>query len=238
MRLDCRNPDSCPEKRPHKHMGGFPGYVLTETPPMYGPNISNPMNQSPQFPHSNLSPKASELIKEHNTNMENNQADKESIRTGILMEANKLTSGDRNKTYGPPIDNLTTYADLCDAYLKALPPGPLDAVDGSVLMILAKISRIPRNKNHRDNYVDGSAYFAIAGECAELLKQRELEAGKKITVSATYNRTNSRPVSSEYPYKDIDGRNYRLDNCRDITGAVKKTYEPEPDLFDEGGIRR
>lgn len=101
---------------------------------------------------------------------------KESPRTKILLEANKLTSGDRDKTYGPPIDNLSTYADLCSAYLAALPdPKKLDATDGSVLMILAKISRIPRNKLHRDNYVDGAAYMAIAGECAEILKEEHTQ---------------------------------------------------------------
>lgn len=114
--------------------------------------------------------------------MDASQESKESLRTKILLEANKLTSGDRDKTYGPPIDNLSTYADLCSAYLAALPdPKKLDATDGSVLMILAKISRIPRNKLHRDNYVDGAAYMAIAGECAELLEKTRV-AGAQVPI--------------------------------------------------------
>lgn len=92
------------------------------------------------------------------------------IRVDILNEASRLTSGDRDKTYGDPHVNLTCYADLCSAYLNFTPTGKdwqLDAVDASILMVLAKISRIAVNKNHRDNYVDGAAYMAIAGECAE-----------------------------------------------------------------------
>jgi hypothetical protein len=108
--------------------------------------------------------------------MDVSQESKQSLRTKILLEANKLTSGDRDKTYGPPIDNLTTYANLCNAYLSGRPANKeLDATDGSILMVLAKISRISGNKNHRDNYVDGTAYMAIAGECARLLELSEIE---------------------------------------------------------------
>lgn len=126
--------------------------------------------------------KAYELFVQKGYIMDASQESKESLRTKILLEANKLTSGDRDKTYGPPIDNLSTYADLCSAYLAALPdPKKLDATDGSVLMILAKISRIPRNKLHRDNYVDGAAYMAIAGECAELLEKTRV-AGAQVPI--------------------------------------------------------
>lgn len=91
------------------------------------------------------------------------------IRGDILRHGIELTEGDRNKAYGDPYDNLTCFADLVDSYLKGLgweSNDSLDAVDGSVIMNLAKISRIAANKDHEDNYVDAATYMAIAGECA------------------------------------------------------------------------
>jgi hypothetical protein len=93
------------------------------------------------------------------------------IRGQILRDAIGLTEGDRNATYGDPVKNLTCYAQLVTAYINGLQidQADLDAVDGAILMALAKISRIAVNKGHRDNYTDLSAYAGIAGECAERL---------------------------------------------------------------------
>lgn len=95
-----------------------------------------------------------------------------STRQEILETALELTIGDRNKSYGDPHYNHTVYANLVDAYLcgrSNRPETPINSVDAAVLMALAKISRIAVNQNHKDNYVDGAAYMAIAGECAERL---------------------------------------------------------------------
>lgn len=90
-------------------------------------------------------------------------------RVAIMRQGINLTNGDRNKTYGSPHPNLTTFAHLVNSYLKGLGwEGPkLDSVDGSMIMVLAKVSRVAVNKQHEDNYVDGSTYFAIAGECSD-----------------------------------------------------------------------
>jgi Domain of unknown function (DUF6378) len=89
-------------------------------------------------------------------------------RQEILETALEFTTGDRNKTYGPPKPNLTCFANLVQAYLNGMTqPEQLDATDGAIIMTLAKISRIAVNKQHKDNYIDGAAYMAIAGECAE-----------------------------------------------------------------------
>jgi hypothetical protein len=120
-----------------------------------GPNISNPM-----FNWIFFDPiRKGEIMTE-------------SIREKILNTASKLTANDRNKTYGPPIVNLTTLADLCNAYLKGknIEYVEIDAVDAAIFMVLAKVSRIAANRGHNDNYVDGAAYMAIAGECDELLR--------------------------------------------------------------------
>lgn len=94
-------------------------------------------------------------------------------RQEILEKAIDLTTGDRNKTYGSPLHNLTCMAMMVEAYLRGLGwshnGAPLDAVDMAVIMDLVKNSRIAMNKLHLDNYIDASAYSAIAGECAEKL---------------------------------------------------------------------
>jgi hypothetical protein len=118
-----------------------------------GPNLSNPMSH-------NLTPGGMTL--------------KESKRVQILKTAADLTSGDRDKAYGTPFNNLSIYTNLVRAYMGGRDINTLDAVDGSILMVLAKVSRISFNKNHADNYVDGAAYMAIAGECAELLEMKNL----------------------------------------------------------------
>jgi hypothetical protein len=88
-------------------------------------------------------------------------------RLQILETAATLTGGDRNKTYGEPKANLTLYAELCQAYLGGRDVTKLTPTDGAILMTLAKISRIAVNPRHMDNYVDGAAYMAIAGECSQ-----------------------------------------------------------------------
>lgn len=91
------------------------------------------------------------------------------VRGEILNTAKSLTEGDRNKAYGSPHENLTCYAGLVENYLQLRGSENLTSVDGAILNVLAKVSRVAANPNHPDNYVDMAAYAAIAGECAEEL---------------------------------------------------------------------
>lgn len=98
---------------------------------------------------------------------------KDTIRGSILDTAKELTTGDRNKSYGEPAPNLNCYAHMVEAYLDLRYPNmkqgaPLNSVDGAILMVLAKVSRVAVNQKHPDNYVDMAAYAAIAGECSEV----------------------------------------------------------------------
>lgn len=150
----------------HKPECGCPScYMKT------GPNMNNPMNHEYRYDPIKERPAMTEF-------KAINQEKPDTLRGQILDTAKNLTTGDRDKTYGPPIDNLTVYAELVSAYLigkvktsidikEALMN--LDAVDAAILMVLAKVSRIAMNRGHKDNYVDGAAYMAIAGECDELL---------------------------------------------------------------------
>lgn len=96
-------------------------------------------------------------------------------RIKILQQGIDLTTGDRNKSYGHPHPNLTTFASLVQTYLEARGwSGPiLTSVDGAMIMVQAKVSRVTVNENHDDNYVDGATYFAIAGECADIVKEEQ-----------------------------------------------------------------
>lgn len=89
-------------------------------------------------------------------------------RVLVLEEAARLTSGERDLAYGPPIINLKASGDLKSMMrqhiVRDISSAELEALD----MVLTKIGRIitgPMPK--RDNYVDAAAYMAIAWEAAE-----------------------------------------------------------------------
>ena len=93
----------------------------------------------------------------------------EPARVQILNESARLTSGDRAKEYGSPAINLACAGTLKQVArqhaTRAISPGEWEAID----MVLTKISRVlTGNQIKRDTYVDGAAYFAIAGEIALL----------------------------------------------------------------------
>lgn len=83
-------------------------------------------------------------------------------RTEILNEASTLINGDRQADYGPPHENFGRIADMWTAYLghRVL------SSDVAVMMALLKASRIANN-NKPDSFVDGAAYFALAGELVD-----------------------------------------------------------------------
>jgi len=92
-------------------------------------------------------------------------------REQMLAEAARLTSGDRNASYGDPFQNLHHMAAMVTAYLdgKYGMAHALDAEDMAWIMVMAKISRTVASAKD-DNYVDAAAYSAIAGECRRVLE--------------------------------------------------------------------
>lgn len=105
-------------------------------------------------------------------------------RVQTLETAIRLTGGDRNKSYGPPFDNLSDCANLWNAYINskwgclALQPdgaysANLKAEDVAWLMVLVKMTRSFNPGYHPDNYTDAAAYSAIAGECREIQNQED-----------------------------------------------------------------
>lgn len=89
-------------------------------------------------------------------------------RVLALEEASRLTNGDRNADYGPPVVNLAASGELKDTMrrhmVRDISTAELEALD----MVLTKIGRIITGpKPKRDNYVDGAAYMAIAWEAVK-----------------------------------------------------------------------
>jgi len=97
-------------------------------------------------------------------------------RVKLLQRGIELTAGSRDKTYGPPYNNLTACACMWRAYIGAKHGEYahlyLDAEDVAHMMQLVKMTRTFYGGYHADNYTDNATYGAIAGECREI-EERE-----------------------------------------------------------------
>jgi hypothetical protein len=83
-------------------------------------------------------------------------------RVSALEEAARLTSGDRNRTYGEPVTNMQHIADI----FNAITGRDLTAWEVATLHRATKLARSSINKTHKDSTVDEMAYAGIAFECA------------------------------------------------------------------------
>jgi hypothetical protein len=94
----------------------------------------------------------------------------ESERARLLGLAKQLTCGDRNGTYGPPYNNMSDCASLWETYMNAKNGYVIrvTAEDVAWMLVLLKMTRSFQPGYHPDNYVDASAYAAIAGECRDM----------------------------------------------------------------------
>ena len=94
----------------------------------------------------------------------------------ILQEAQRLVHGDRQGSYGHPIDDFTKTAKIWTGILlpKLLPGVEIEAEDVPLCMVGVKLSR-EVNKPKRDNLVDGAGYF----ETLSLVRTRRAEIAMK-----------------------------------------------------------
>lgn len=92
------------------------------------------------------------------------------VRGDILRSAITATEKERQDTYGDPAANLCCAAALKATYRKFSRGKYSPEHDEAIEAALAKISRIATGIFHRDNYVDGPGYIAIAAECEERRK--------------------------------------------------------------------
>ena len=84
------------------------------------------------------------------------------IRSEILTEANALITGDRQAQYGPPAENFERIAAGWRVILGC------DVTPSQVALAMAwlTIARVV-NGPHRDGFVDGVGYLALAGELSD-----------------------------------------------------------------------
>lgn len=94
------------------------------------------------------------------------------LRSDVLHEGAKLTSDDRDAIYGDPKINLACagavkqvlrrYHEMARG--RPIGPGEWEGID----LAVTKLSRIVTGSTvHKDSYVDGATYLAIAYECAQ-----------------------------------------------------------------------
>lgn len=80
----------------------------------------------------------------------------------ILNESYKLMHNDRQETYGDAKANHERIAKLWSIILDT----DISAEQVALCMVGVKLSRLSHDPSHLDSYIDGAAYFAIAGEIA------------------------------------------------------------------------
>lgn len=85
----------------------------------------------------------------------------------ILLKANEIIYGDREKAYGSPRFNLDTIAKFWTLYLHRLfhswgiEGATLQAEDVAQMMILLKTARLIHNPTHVDSLTDQAGYAAL-----------------------------------------------------------------------------
>lgn len=83
-------------------------------------------------------------------------------RNDILAEAARLTNGERDAIYGDPYTNHKRIAALFSVVLEH----EVTPSQAALLMAMVKVARLIQTPDHADSFIDGAAYFAIAGEIA------------------------------------------------------------------------
>ena len=94
---------------------------------------------------------------------------KGSVAGGYLHSAAHLVDGPRQATHGDKHEFHEAAADLWNAYLRGAHGvnAQIRAQDVAQMMALLKMARTFAPGFHADNYIDGAAYTAIAGELAK-----------------------------------------------------------------------
>jgi hypothetical protein len=92
-------------------------------------------------------------------------------RTDVLTEADSLVNGDRNDTYGDPIDDFATTAEMWTTYIRRIfdrrQNYELKPHDVAAMMMLLKVSRLTWSPEKRDHWVDAIGYGACGWDCVE-----------------------------------------------------------------------
>jgi len=88
----------------------------------------------------------------------------EPVEEDILLEALRLTSGDRQNQYGPPEQDFTRTAAMWSALFADKLSRPFEARDVAMAMICLKLSR-ETHRRKRDSAVDIAGYARCLHLC-------------------------------------------------------------------------
>jgi hypothetical protein len=94
------------------------------------------------------------------------------LRAQVLQDGIDLTLGDRNRSYGDPLENFSITAELKRAFWRGMGRSGKKVAQNSefghsidmVLTNLARIASSPSTHLETDRFVDGANYMAIAYE--------------------------------------------------------------------------
>jgi hypothetical protein len=81
------------------------------------------------------------------------------MNAGDFLNEARATIQNRGLDYGHPTDNMSRTASLWSAYLEM----PVTDYQVAMCLALVKVAR-SMETSKVDNYIDGSAYFAISGQ--------------------------------------------------------------------------
>jgi hypothetical protein len=81
------------------------------------------------------------------------------MNAGDFLNEARATIQDRGMDYGHPTDNMSRTSSLWSAYLEM----PVTDYQVAMCLALVKVAR-SMETSKVDNYIDGSAYFAISGQ--------------------------------------------------------------------------
>jgi len=124
------------------------------------------------------------------------------VGESILLEAQRLTHGDRNKDYGHPLDDYTKNAGIINALFAHKLREPFTAADVALIMVGVKLSR-QVNRPKRDNMVDAAGYAWVSQACIEETDRRE--EMKRLNAVTDEERAKCASVLNSPPPAGADG---------------------------------
>lgn len=96
-------------------------------------------------------------------------------RVSVLTEAQGLVHGDRNASYGAPLDDFNRTAGMVSAMLAHKLKSALTAEEIGMIMVCVKLSRQTHSPK-RDNCTDGAGYFECIQWCIDERVRRDAQA--------------------------------------------------------------
>lgn len=125
-----------------------------------------------------------------------------STRAGILDEAARIVTADRNAAYGEPEDLFGAISLIWQAIDMARGERSRDAVDVGLYLAGLKLARAAANPDHRDSFTDLAGYAACAGEIAAQQARRATERAARGAIEDFRSKDTRQPAPGVYEAKN------------------------------------